>query len=374
MSIIQRDGSEKSKIIICITIHRVLLPLIMGSTSQRTKVILLHVSFWCVYLSVLFYQVSSFQRGRDIIDWGRVLTIVSTQAFFAALLSYVNYFTFLPGLLAKANKWKYVIQFIIFFTVIITLRIYLERDVLNVSANREGYLFSMRFIVQTVTSNLFIVIFVGMLRFAEDWFQLEARRKEIEHEKLAAELNFLKAQINPHFLFNTLNNLYYLAYTKSDNTTEVIAKLSQMMRYMIYDSNHPKVLLSKEIEYMKNYISLERLRLNDQIPIKFDLKGEVENKWITPLIFITFLENAFKHGVNNANPKAWVNVSIQITDNECIYTVENSKPEKTDVHEKSGIGLQNVARRLELSYPGKYQLTTEDKKDVYFVQLTLTLR
>jgi LytS/YehU family sensor histidine kinase len=143
---------------------------------------------------------------------------------------------------------------------------------------------------------------------------------------------------------------------------------------MIYDSNHPKVLLSKEIEYMQNYISLERLRLNDQIPIKFDVRGSVENKWITPLIFITFLENAFKHGVNNSNPKAWVNVSIHLTDNECIYTVENSKPDKTDLHEKSGIGLQNVARRLELSYPGKYKLISEDKKDVYFVELTLTLR
>lgn len=344
----------------------------MSSTSQRTKVTLLHISFWCVYLSVFLYQVSSFQRGPEI-DWSRVFAIVSVQVLFAALLSYINYFFFLPGLLAKEDKWKYVLQFIVVFIAIISLRIYLEREVLNVSANREGYLFSTRFIVQVVTSNLFIILFVGMLRFAEDWFELDARRKEIEHEKLAAELNFLKAQINPHFLFNTLNNLYYLAYTKSDNTTEVIAKLSQMMRYMIYDSNHPKVLLSKEIEYMQNYISLERLRLNDQIPINFELKGDIENRWITPLIFITFLENAFKHGVNNSNPKAWVNVSIQVDGNECIYKVENSIPEKSDLHEKSGIGLLNVKRRLDLSYPAQYTLVSEDKKDVYFVQLTLTL-
>jgi len=345
----------------------------MGSTSQRTKVILLHISFWCVYLSVFLYQVSSYQRGKDIVDWSRVLTIVSTQVLFAALLSYVNYFTFLPRLLAKADKWKYIIQFIVFFAIIISLRIYLERDVLSVSTNREGYLYSMRFIVQVVTSNLFIVIFVGMLRFAEDWFELEARRKEIEHEKLAAELNFLKAQINPHFLFNTLNNLYYLAYSKSENTTEVVAKLSQMMRYMIYDSNHPNVLLSKEIEYMQNYISLERLRLNDQIPIKFENTGTPENLRITPLIFITFLENAFKHGVSNSNPKAWVNVTIELQGKQCIYTVENSLVEKQESTEKSGIGLKNVKRRLELSYPNQYKLITEDKKDVYLIQLTLTL-
>lgn len=344
----------------------------MSSTSQRTKVTLLHISFWCVYLSVFLYQVSSFQRGRDM-DWDKILSIVSIQVIFAALLSYINYFFFLPGFLAKAEKLKYVIQFIVVFIVIISIRIYLERDVLNVSTNREGYLYSTRFIVQVVTSTLFIVIFVGMLRFAEDWFELEARRKEIEHEKLAAELNFLKAQINPHFLFNTLNNLYYLAYTKSENTTEVVAKLSQMMRYMIYDSNHPEVLLNKEIEYMQNYISLERLRLNNQIPIKFDVQGNPDNLRIVPLIFITFLENAFKHGVNNNNPNAWVNVTIQLQDRQCIYTVENSLVEKPDSTEKSGIGLRNVKRRLELSYPNQYKLITEEKKDVYLVQLTLSL-
>jgi len=267
-----------------------------------------------------------------------------------------------------------VVQFLLVFAAIISLRIYLEREVLNVSTNREGYLYSMRFIVQVVTSTFFIVIFVGMLRFAEDWFELEAKRKELENEKLLAELNFLKAQINPHFLFNTLNNLYYLAYTKSDNTTEVIAKLSQMMRYMIYDSNHGKVPLSKEIEYMQNYISLERLRLNNQIPINFELKGDVGNVSIAPLIFITFLENAFKHGVSNSNPSAWVRISIELKDDECIYEVENSKlGDKAEEHEKSGIGLQNVQRRLELSYPGKYKLSSEDLQDRYIVKLNLSL-
>jgi len=213
-----------------------------------------------------------------------------------------------------------------------------------------------------------------MLRFAIEWLEFEAKKKEVENERLTAELNFLKAQINPHFLFNTLNNLYYLAYSKSENTTEVIAKLSQMMRYMIYDTNQPKVLLNKEIEYMRNYISLERLRLNDQIPIKFDVTGDTENVWISPLIFITFLENAFKHGVSNSNPKAWVNIAIRLQGRECIYTVENSRTtDLRDGNEKSGIGLQNVKRRLELSYPGKYKLLTEDTMEKYVVKLNLSI-
>jgi LytS/YehU family sensor histidine kinase len=201
----------------------------------------------------------------------------------------------------------------------------------------------------------------------------------VENEKLLAELNFLKAQINPHFLFNTLNNLYYLAYSKSENTTEVIAKLSVMMRYMIYDSNHPKVLLSKEIEYMQSYISLEQLRLNGQIPIKLEVCGSPENIWITPLIFITFLENAFKHGVSNTNSGSWVTIMLKIKDGTCTYTVENSKLKPSadalkESEDKSGIGLRNVRRRLELSYPGQHDLVVAETPEKYKVQLNLSLQ
>ncbi len=187
-------------------------------------------------------------------------------------------------------------------------------------------------------------------------------------------MNFLKAQINPHFLFNTLNNLYYLVYTKSDNATEVIAKLSQMMRYMIYDSNHPKVQLDKELEYMHNYIALERLRLNNEIPIRLETEGDTAGIEIAPLIFITFLENAFKHGVSSNRPGAWVDIHIGLDGKACIYTVENSKLDVSpNADGKSGIGLQNVRRRLELSYPGQYELKTEDSADRYKVQLKINL-
>jgi len=266
------------------------------------------------------------------------------------------------------------LEFSVPFALIMAFRIFLERTLAEDEHNRyQEFLYTSRYLVQVVTTNLFIVIFVGMIRFAVDWFEFESRQKAAENEKLTAELNFLKAQINPHFLFNTLNNLYYLAYSQSPNTTEVIAKLSQMMRYMIYDSNHPSVPLSKEIEYMQNYISLEKLRLNSQVPIRFDIEGDIHQVTIVPLIFITFLENAFKHGISNAMG-AWVNISIKINGKECIYSVENSKVENVNAKsEKSGIGLQNVHRRLELSYPGRYELKTEEGSNRYFVQLKITL-
>jgi two-component system, LytTR family, sensor histidine kinase AlgZ len=334
----------------------------------------MHLSFWCVYLSFFIYRISSFQHGPAV-DWFRVLTVASIQVSFAMLIGYVNYFFFLPRFLADKNGWRYFFQFAVTFAVFITLRIHFERFLIDGYSHKEEYLYDVRFIVQVVTTNLFIVIFLGMIRFAVDWFEFEAKKKTVENERLTAELNFLKAQINPHFLFNTLNNLYYLAYTKSPNTPEVIAKLSQMMRYMIYDSNYPQVPLSKEIEYMENYISLERLRLNDQIPISFKVEGDPQRFMITPLIFITFLENAFKHGVSNNNPNAWVNICIQLKENQCVYQVENSKfnSVKTVTEEKSGIGLQNVKRRLELSYPGRHDLEAEDLADRYRIKLKITL-
>jgi two-component system, LytTR family, sensor histidine kinase AlgZ len=347
----------------------------MQSIINRNRVVLLHLSFWCVYLSFFVYQISSMQRGPEI-DWLRVITTACIQLSFALLIGYLNYFFFLPRFLKGKNAWRYFLEFFVTFSILITIRLVLERYITDGFTGEARYLYTTRFVVQVITTNLFIVIFLGMIRFAVGWFEFEARQKSVENERLTAELNFLKAQINPHFLFNTLNNLYYLAYTQSSNTTEVIAKLSQMMRYMIYDSNYPLVPLSKEIEYMENYISLERLRLNEQIPIKFVIEGgNPQDFLIAPLIFITFLENAFKHGVSNNHPKAWVNITIQIKGNECVYIVENSKIPFTirEAEQKSGIGLQNVKRRLLLSYPEKHRLTVDDLKDRYSVQLNIQL-
>src|SRR5882672_5182916 len=286
----------------------------MATFFQRNRIFLLHLSFWCFYLSFYMYAYSS-RPGREI-NLQRLLTFSGLQLSFAMLVAYLNYFIFLPRFLKHQKTWKYFIEFVVPFIILITLRVHFQRYLVDEYTHHERYFYSTFYIVQLAFDTILITIFVGMLRFATGWFELEAKRKQMENDKLMNELKFLKAQINPHFLFNTLNNLYYLAYSQSPNTTEVIAKLSQMMRYMIYDSNYHQVLLSKEIEYMQNYISLERLRLNNEVPIDFVVEGETENKLITPLIFITFLENAFKHGVSANNPESWVKINIRVVDNE----------------------------------------------------------
>jgi sensor histidine kinase YesM len=345
----------------------------MNSFLYRHRVILLHLSFWSVYLSFFVYQVSNFRGEQQ--DLKEIVTRVGVHMFFNLSIAYLNYFIFLPRFLKNRNVGRYLVEFFIPFILLITARVHLQRYIVDGYEHRIHFFYGTFFIVQAVLSTLFIVIFVGMLRFAKDWFELEARRRELENEKLSAELSFLKEQINPHFLFNTLNNLYYLAYSKSENTTEVIAKLSQMMRYMIYESNYPKVPLSKEIEYMQNYVSLERLRLDDQTPIDFKVEGDASMVKVAPLILITFLENAFKHGVSRNQAGAWVNLSIKVDGANCYYKVENSKPTNLNGEPagKSGIGLLNVKRRLELSYPAKYDLTVKDEPTRYLVQLNLSL-
>jgi sensor histidine kinase YesM len=342
---------------------------------QRHRVLLLHFSFWCVYLSFFVYQITSFTSfRRHETEFGQAFTQAGAQVACNMLIAYLNYFIFLPRFLERKKAGLYLLEFSVPFILVLVLRINLLRYLIDGYTHKERYFYSSLHTVQTAATTLFIVIFVGMLRFAKDWFEFEARKKEIENEKLTAELHFLKEQINPHFLFNTLNNLYYLAFTQSPNTTEVIAKLSQMMRYMIYDSNYPQVPLSKEIEYMQNYISLERLRLNNSIPIDFDIQGDTDQLRIAPLIFITFLENAFKHGVNNNSPDAWVRVSIRVQGKECIYAVENSRVHNVSAtEEKAGVGLQNVMRRLELSYAGKYELVVTDLPERYGVKLNLAI-
>jgi two-component system sensor histidine kinase AlgZ len=348
----------------------------MKKLFSQNKNLWVHLSFWCVYLSFNFYQISVFQRRFDDFDWSKGLTSILSQFVLTVIMAYTNYFLLLPRFLERKRWIQYLAEFLVPFVIIITLRVVSQRFIIDGYAHHERYFYSSTFIVQTAVITLFITIFISLLKFVSEWFEIEAIKKEVQTEKLTAELNFLKAQINPHFLFNTLNNLYYLAYSKSENTTEVISRLSQVMRYMIYDSNHERVMLDKEIEYMQNYISLERLRLNNQIPINFTINGNTAGVEIAPLILITFLENAFKHGVTSTNPQAWVNITIQIANHALRYVVENSKGKNAMVDNggKSGIGLSNVRRRLELMYPAKHSLKVEDTADRYYIELEITLQ
>ncbi len=222
-----------------------------------------------------------------------------------------------------------------------------------------------------VIVSTFFVFLSSALKFAKDWFVNEKLRKSLEKEKLKAEIAFLRSQINPHFLFNSLNNIYSLAYQKSEKTPEAILKLSEIMRYMLDESTGNSVSLNQEIRYLENYIDLQRLRIKDA-NIEFKVIGkEYGDRQIAPLILIAIIENAFKHG-NPSDSAHPTTIEIELLPDRLFFIASNPKT-MYNKEEASGIGVQNVKRRLELLYPGKYNLEIDESRLIYTCKLSLVL-
>ncbi len=203
-------------------------------------------------------------------------------------------------------------------------------------------------------------------------------KEEALKEKVKAELSFLKSQINPHFLFNSLNSIYSLSMKKSELTNDAILLLSNMMRYMLYESNGSKVSLKKEINYIENFIALQRLRIakKDCISIRFNCNGDPNGHLIEPLLFIPFVENAFKHGISYKETSI-VDIKLSILHDKLIFEIINSRPKKHEVNldstKFSGIGLNNIGQRLDLLYPDKYKLIFNDSSELFSTKLELNL-
>lgn len=206
-------------------------------------------------------------------------------------------------------------------------------------------------------------------------YEQERTAQETAREKLNAELNFLKGQIHPHFLFNTLNNLYSLTLQQSPVAPQIVLKLSELISYMLYDSQSPEVTLAQEIKHICNYVELEKLRYGRRLDVSINVSGEVNTQRIAPLLLIPFVENAFKHGVSNETDTVWVTISIRIKTGWLNVLVENSCSANEVSHESKnfnqGIGLQNVMRRLHLLYPGSHQLELTRDEERFLADLKL---
>jgi len=200
----------------------------------------------------------------------------------------------------------------------------------------------------------------------------EKQQQEKQKERLQSELSFLRSQISPHFIFNILNSIVYLIRTKSDLAEPVTLKLSELMRYMLYESENAQIPLEKEVAYLKNYIELQQVRFGEDVDIVFDTKEEAGSQMIEPMLLIPFVENAFKHGVGMVlNPS--IKIVLHISENTLSFSVKNKIAPEMAPHKdtSSGIGLKNVQRRLELLYPETHELLIQDEKDWFLVTLLL---
>lgn len=232
-------------------------------------------------------------------------------------------------------------------------------------------------VIMTLRKALFsaflILLASGFIKTALEWFKIQRRQEELEKEKLNAELDFLKQQVNPHFLFNSLNSIYALTQRKADEASEAVMQLSQMMRYMIYESNTSEVILARELDYINNYLNLKKLRLSHQVTVHYELTGDVTGLYIEPMLLIPFIENAFKHGVSYTE-KCDIHIKINVGQRKLQLLVSN-KIYRHENTEPGGIGLSNVTKRLDMLYPGhQHLLNIIQENNKYTVSLSLHLK
>ncbi|HEY9169778.1 MAG TPA: sensor histidine kinase [Lutibacter sp.] len=220
---------------------------------------------------------------------------------------------------------------------------------------------------------IFLLFAISLsFRLSIEWYKNEKIKNLIKTQKINAELSFLKSQLNPHFLFNTLNSIYSLANKKSDDTTEAIITLSELMRYMIYETNKEFVTLQNEIDYIKNFISLQNLRLKESSGVRFNVRGKLDYN-IEPLLLISFIENAFKFGTDYTG-KTNINIEIKVEDDFLSLKVSNYISLKEKSNLDSGIGIENIKSRLNILYPNTHTLNIEESDKMFNVDLLLKLK
>ncbi len=278
---------------------------------------------------------------------------------------YLSYFVLIPKL--YFNKKYFLFSTITFISFVLIFFLPIIVIPSTIFTTRSFDTFFVREVKIRVFQFLIVFVFALMIRINNRW-------KQSEKEKLDAELAYLKAQINPHFLFNTLNSIYSLAIVKSDNVASSIVKLSNMMRYVLGESSSQYVKLEKEIEYIQNFIELQQIRFGSFIQFECIITGDHKNKSIAPLILIPFIENAYKHGVN-AEDNSIIKIKIETSENQLFLFVKNNKVfVQRSEESESGIGVENTKNRLQMIYPGKHKLVIENAEKEYTVSLTLDLK
>lgn len=290
---------------------------------------------------------------------------------------YVNIHLLIPRLLFRQKVGLYLFTIILIFIVILlfnslfdTLVIEHLREVSTRPGRSSG-----RFprLIPTLFSFLLAFGISSSFKMIAEYLKKQKRDQDLEREKLNSELAFLKSQINPHFLFNTLNNLYGLATIGAPSTGAAILKLSDLTRYMLEETQSGKVPLHREVNYIDNYIELQKLRIPEGVEISISTRGSFENYSIEPLLLIPFIENAFKHGISY-NEASYIHIDLAVQDHQLNLTVKNSIPNIRGERDSiSGIGLKNVMKRLELLYPDRHLLQIDAMEKEYRINLSIEL-
>ena len=331
-----------------------------------------HFIFWITYFSL------------NIIRWGSYFndywySIKSNLVEFPLhiLIVYYNIYYLFPYFILKKKYYKFFVYFILSLTFLYLLRTGLNYLLVseNIWPEADGIqnAFTFNHVVAVILGEIYVIAFASSIKLIFDWIYENNRAESLQANQLKTELQFLKAQIQPHFFFNTLNNLYALTLERSKQAPEVVLKLSEIMEYILYDAKEPRIRLLNEINYIQNYIDLEKLRYGDKVSVQINMQGNIETQSVPPLLFLPFIENCFKHGAVENN-KLNVLIEFEVTHNNVLrfYVINNynSFPQNKTNH---GIGNQNVLRRLELLYKDKFSLDIKTEDESYIVELLIPL-
>jgi hypothetical protein len=323
-----------------------------------------HITIWAIFWMVMGVPVSFGRQLLNMLMW--------VPAFI--LFGYPLVYLAIPYLLLKEKLWQFLLVILAWGAaglyidsgyrsyILIPLQ---EAMGLDNILPRGPLAFCYLCMTTSAASPMII-------KFFKLWSIKQREWLYAQKEKVTAELQLLKAQVHPHFLFNTLNNIYSFSIDNSPKTPGLILKLSSLLSYMLYDCKSEEVRLEKEIEIMKNYIDLERERYGNKIEISWNVEGEIKDKFIAPLLMLPFLENAFKHGTSEQLEESWLSVDISVEQGNLSYKIANTKNENV-LHNNNGIGIENVKKRLEFIYPQKHKLKITDEGNFFVVSMMIRL-
>ncbi len=340
----------------------------MHNASFLLKYKLHHLFFWMLVLGIWF-----FLRADDYFSKELAFKVTLIKVADLALLIYITNYLLVPYLLYKK---KYLLFALIFIAMIFGSSIFKMNILGRMTGNYQLIYWAQDFksrLYDNIIPHFFLVIAGAAVKLMFDYGKLQQRMAETAKEKAEAELNFLKSQINPHFVFNSLNSVYFLINKENAAARDALHKFSEMLRYQLYEMNGDRIPVENEIRYLKDYMDLQQLRKDANYSVSFSCAPEVKDFLIEPLLLLPFVENAFKHISHHTHQTNFVKVDMDRDNGSFTFTVENSKENGRANEQPGGIGLANVKRRLELLYPRKHELKVINTRDNFSVKLNIQL-
>lgn len=328
-----------------------------------------HLVIWMLIFGLWF-----FLRYEDYALEATAFKVTLVKVADLAIMVYLTNYLLIPQLLYKKRYFLFVLAFILMIIISSVIKMNILGHILNSPAllDFSGNLKAR--IYDNVIPHFFLVLAGAAIKLMIDYNQMQQRMVEMAKEKAEAELNFLKSQINPHFLFNSLNSVYFLIDKQNSDARGALHKFSAMLRYQLYEMNGSSIFVEKEIGYLKDYIDLQKLRKEDNFSVELNSGSDLAGITIEPLLLIPFVENAFKHISHHNTEPNYIMMDAFVKDGYFHFYTRNSKDElerSTDSH--AGIGLTNVKRRLELLYPGKHQLKISNGIDTFTAELMIKI-